>query len=312
MSQSTWDKILTNRKSRLTSKERLAYVKWKNESAKVREMQLRSRNDEINLREHLKKIMSEDNYLVAHGPSSTRDALGDFGVQCLILRMLDNIALRPDSMVAREWVESELGAESYDDLYPMIINDGRLYLLYDLIYRFGYGPNYFDWSAPKPYMLKDSPSTLYLIELDVGRLASRESTIAWKVGITQKDVIGESRSSARFYGKVARHTRLIRKKKYRDGRDAYMIEQSIIEMSRRETFHDRLRLGLDHVKSEAFMALDDLSQSTVNQIGYSEWVLPYKTEDEVVEIFDRMTSYGEFHAEGNVAYSLFDKNNPGQ
>lgn len=42
-------------------------------------------------------------------------------------------------------------------------------------------------------------------------------------------------------------------------------------------------------------------------LGQTEWIFPYKTEEEVVSIYERMTAYGEFHGDGNVSYSPFKR-----
>ena len=143
--------------------------------------------------------------------------------------------------------------------------------------------------------------------MDVGKVADSESTTVWKIGITQKEVVGSSASSARFYGKVGEHVRVIREKRYKDGRDAFMVEQTIKNMSHQESFYDRQRLGICYEKSSAFEAFESLDRSIALQLGYSEWIFPHKAEDEVISIYDRMTAYGEFHGEGNVSYSPFKR-----
>jgi len=224
-----------------------------------------------------------------------------------VLAMLPKLSRRPSWMSIKDWVENELGLESIDDLYPVVTCDGRLFQLNDLIFNFGYGPNYFDWTKPKPYKLKGTPTTLYLICMDVGKIAGKESALTWKIGITRKSVIGNSSREARFHGVVGDNVRVIREKLFKDGRDAFMIEQTIIDMSHQETHYDRQRLGRLHESSKAFEALESLDQRVVLGLGYSEWIYPFKTEEEVISIYERMTSYGEFHGDGNVAYTPFKR-----
>ena len=86
-----------------------------------------------------------------------------------------------------------------------------------------------------------------------------------------------------------------------------MIEQTIIKMSDQESFYDREQLGPSFESDKAFKALKSLDHKIVNNLGYSEWIFPHKSEEEVVSIYERMTAYGEFHGDGNVSYSTFKR-----
>lgn len=307
MTQDAWDKVKFGREQELTTEERESFDRWKNDYQQSESLRDQVKKDERDLRGWIENKLAADPNVIAPGPTQTVYARTDFGVQCFLLAMLPRLSRRPSWMSNRDWVENELGLDSIDDLYPVVTSDGRFFQLDDLIFNFGYGPNYFDWAKKKPYKLKGTPSTLYLVCMDVGNIAGRASALTWKIGITQKSVVGSSSREARFYGKVGENVRVIREKIFKDGRDAFMIEQTIIKMSHQETHYDRERLGCLHEKSKAFEALESLDRRVMLELGYSEWIYPYKTEDEVVSIYERMTSYGEFHGEGNVAYSPFKR-----
>lgn len=75
--------------------------------------------------------------------------------------------------------------------------------------------------------------------MDVGKIAGKESSYVWKIGITKKGIVGNSAKEARYHGKVGEHVRVIRQKLFRDGRDAYMIEQTMVGISNQESFFHR-------------------------------------------------------------------------
>jgi hypothetical protein len=307
MTQDAWDKVRFDRENELTPEERESFYRWRRHYQESQSNRDRVARDESDLKEWVMNMLSADPNLVTPGPTQTVYTRSDFGLQCFLLHMLPRLSRRPSWMSIEDWVVSELGLNTLDDLYPVVTSEGRLFQLDDLIFNFGYGPNYFDWSKPKPYKLKGTPTTLYLIAMDVGRIANRDSAVVWKIGITQKDVTGTSASAARFHGKVGENVRVIREKRYKDGRDAFMIEQTVIQMSHQETFYDRERLGIKYETSRAFEMLESLDGQTISQLGYSEWIYPCKTEEEVASIYERMTSYGEFYGDGNVAYSVFKR-----
>lgn len=305
MTQEAWDKVKFGKESELTPEERETFYRWRSDYQHSQSKRDRIEKDEKELREWMEGKLSADPNIVTAGPTQTVSARTDFGIQCFLLGMLPKLSRRPSWMSVEEWVVNELGLNSLDELYPVVTSDGRLFQLDDLIFNFGYGPNYFDWTKRKPYMLKGTPSTLYLVCMDVGKIADRDSAHTWKIGITQKSVTGSSSSVSRFYGKVGENVRVIREKLYKDGRDAFMIEQTIIQMSRQETHYDREKLGNLHGKSKAFEAFESLDRRIMLDLGQTEWIYPFKTEEEVISIYERMTSYGEFHGDGNVAYLPF-------
>ena len=307
MTQDAWDKVKFDRDQELTSEERESFNRWRNDYQQSESLRTQVEKDENDLRDWIKNKLLKDQNLITPGPTQTVYARTDFGIQCFLLSMLPRLSRRPSWMSIENWVVNELGLNSLDELYPVVTDDGRLFQLDDLIFNFGYGPNYFDWTKRKPYKLKGTPSSLYLICMDVGKIADRNTAKTWKIGITQKSVTGSSTSTARFFGKVGQNVRVIREKLFRDGRDAFMIEQTIIQMSHQETHYDLERLGRFHEKSKAFEALEYLDGRIKTQLGSSEWIYPYKTEEEVISIYERMTSYGEFHGDGNVAYSPFKR-----
>ena len=307
MTQDAWDKVKFGREQELTPDERESFYQWRTDYQQSESLRKRIDKDESDLRKWINKKLSADPNVINPRPTQTVDARADFGIQCFLLAMLPRLSRRPSWMSIQDWVQNELGLESIDDLYPVVTTDGRLFQLDHLIFHFGYGPNYFDWTKRKPYKLTGAPSTLYLIQMDVGSIAGRDSSMIWKIGITKKSVTGSSAKEARFHGVVGENVRVLREKLYKDGRDAFMIEQTIIMMSRQETHYDRERLGSLHESSKAFEAFESLDRRVMLELGYSEWIFPYKTEEEVVSIYERMTSYGEFHGDGNVAYSLFNR-----
>jgi len=307
MTQDAWDKVKFDRDQELTSEERESFNRWRNDYQQSESLRNQVEKDENDLRDWIKNKLLKDQNLITPGPTQTVYARIDFGIQCFLLSMLPRLSRRPSWMSIENWVVNELGLNSLDELYPVVTDDGRLFQLDDLIFNFGYGPNYFDWTKRKPYKLKGTPSSLYLICMDVGKIADRNTAKTWKIGITQKSVTGSSTSTARFSGKVGENVRVIRQKLYKDGRDAFMIEQTIIQMSHQETHYDRERLGCLHEKSKAFEALETLDRRITLQLGQTEWIFPFKGEEEVISIYERMTAYGEFHGEGNVAYSPFNR-----
>jgi hypothetical protein len=307
MTQDAWDKVRFGSEQELTPNERESFIRWRNYYQQSESLRKRVKKDESDLRGWIKNRVSTDPNAITPSPTQTVDARTDFGIQCFLLGMLPRLSRRPSWMSLQDWVENELGLDSIDDLYPVVTSDGRLFQLDDLIFNFGYGPNYFDWTKRKPYKLKGTPTTLYLVCIDVGKIADRDSAQVWKIGITQKSVTGSSPKEARFYGKVGENVRVIREKLYKDGRDAFMIEQTIMNMSDQETHYDRERLERLHEKSKAFAVLESLDRRIMLELGYSEWIYPYKTEEDVISIYERMTSYGEFHGDGNVAYPPFKR-----
>lgn len=307
MTQDAWDKVKYGREEELTKDELKSFHEWRSSYQAGEAGREKTKADEEEFREWVEKKLAEDPNTVKAGPTQTIYAKTDFGIQCFLLNMLPKLSRRPAWMSTKDWVENELGLESMDHLYPVVTSEGRLFQLNDLIFDFGYGPNYFDWTKKKPYRLKGTPTTLYLISMDVGRIAGGESSSVWKIGITKKNVVGSSAKQARFHGKVGENVRIIREKLYRDGRDAFMIEQTIMSMSNQETRYDREKSGRFHEKSKAFEALESLDRRIVLDLGYTEWIFPYKTEKEVVSIYERMTAYGEFHGDGHVSYSPFKR-----
>ena len=307
MTQEAWDKVKYGEEKKLTKEERKSFERWREDYQKSESRRDQVKKDEKDLRDWINQKLSTDPNTIRPCPTQTIHARQDFGIQCFLLSMLPRLSRKPSWMSIKDWVEGELGLESIDDLYPVVTTDGRLFQLSDLIFNFGYGPNYFDWTKQKPFKLKGAPTILYLISMDVGKIAGKESACIWKIGITKKRVIGQSAKSSRFHGKVGDNVSIMRQKLYKDGRDAFMIEQTIINMSRQETHYDKEKRGDFHEKGKAFDALESLDRRIANDLGYTEWIYPHKTEEEVVSIYETMTSYGEFHGDGNVSYAPFKR-----
>jgi len=306
MTQDAWDKVKYGRHEELSSDEKQSFIRWRENYQKSDSLKKQSEKDEKDLLDWIRKKLASDPNGVSPGTTQTRDAISDFGLQCFLLAMLPNLTRKPTWMSFQEWAETEVGLDSIHDLYPAITIEGRFFLLRDLIFNFGYGPNYFNWAGEKPFKLKGTTTTLYLVCMDVGKIANRESAFIWKIGITQKNVIGGSAKDSRFHGKVGENVRVVRQKIYKDGRDAYMIEQMMIKMSRQEASRYHQKEGYP-AKTKYFEAFECLDNRTRNSVGYSEWIFHHKSEDEVISIFTRMTSYGEFHGDGNIAYTLFKR-----
>lgn len=307
LSQDTWDKIRSDKENEVSTEDQESFNKWRLNYQNSEVQKKRVDKDVNALTEWIKNKLSNDpNLICPLSMQSNEITTTFFGIQCFLMKMLPQLSRRPSWMSVKDWVENELGLNSIDALYPVVTSDGRLFQLDDLIFDFGYGPNYFDWTKQKPYKLKGTPTNLYLICMDVGKISNGDSLKTYKIGITQKEVIGTSSKNSRFYGNVGENIRVIRLKHYKDGRDAYMIEQTIIKMSRQESSNDTSRLSYDcEVKlCKIWESIDD---ETRNRLGVTEWVFPSKTEDEIVSIYERMTSYGEFHGDGNLAYSPFSR-----
>jgi hypothetical protein len=307
MTEEAWNKVKFNRIDELSPHEKSTYDEWRREQSLVDLRKEKMKSDEAELRSWIDRKINEGSNVVTCSPTQTVYTRSDFGVQCFLLSMLPRLSRRPKWMSTKDWIEKELGLSSIHDLYPVVTSEGRLFQLDDLIFKFGYGPNYFDWSKKKPFKLKGTRTILYLISIDIGRLSSRESSIVWKIGITSKKTIGETASESRYFGDIAKHVNIIKEKEYKDGRDAYMIEQMIVQLSEQETYYDRLRNDELYKQSEAAKAIELMDGAIFSQLGYTEWIFPYKSKEEVVSIFERMTSYGEFHGDGNVAYSPFKR-----
>jgi len=230
----------------------------------------------------------------------------DFYMQCYLLSLLPSLCDQPEEKSVEEWARDDLGLKSINDVYPVLTQEGHMYMIRHLIYKFGYGPNAFNWHQRKPFTLKDSAATLYLVAIDVGLIAGVKSHIVWKVGITKGEVIGESPRKSRFLGEIANHITVLRKKKYDDARDAYMIEQTMIECSRRDavTDIDTRKDPLNPVyprRSSSFLVFSQLPRRTQNQLGYTEWIYSTKSQTEVESIFDGLTAYPAFYGSANNA-----------
>ena len=307
MTQDAWDKVKYGRQQELTNEELKTFHEWRDNYQAGEARREKTKADEKKFREWIGKKIGKGKNLVEPSVSNTINTSLDLGIQCFLLSMLTKVSRRPSWMDIKYWVENELGLESIDQLYPALTSEGQIYLLDNLIFKSGYGPNYFDWTQHKPFRLKNTQAKLYLVSIDVGKIAGHTSASVWKVGITKNQIIGKSMKTSRYFGVIGEHTKIIKEKTYRDARDAFMIEQTIINYSKKESFRDRERLGELHTPSDAFEALKSMDSSISRYLGHTEWIFPYRTKEEVIEVWDTMTSYGEFHGEGQVSYSPFKR-----
>lgn len=186
---------------------------------------------------------------------------------------------------------------SMSDLYPVVIDDKGAFIIYSLLFDFGYGPNLFPWH--RFYVdeddLRSLPMTLYLVGIDVGTLASQEPDYVWKIGITSKSVLG---TNSRFSGKYSKVVRVLREISYKDGRIAFMKEQIYLKMAPDgvlkyvlEPWQYRMH-DVDLIEDEGIDPSRYLSRSDVSTLGVTEWVFgKHKTSRSAVALFDRLTQW---------------------
>ena len=287
--------------SKIPKAIKIKLEQWRKDWAVIQTLKKTAQADHDGLRDFLTKV-ARDNMAtnVTPAPTATIYRYQDFHLQCYLLSLLPRLSIKPEEQSYEDWAVEGLGLKSIDDVYPVITQKGIICHLEDLIYSFGYGPNYFDWRKRKPFMLKGASATLYLVSIDIGQIAGSESHIIWKVGITKGEVIGGNPKKSRFSGEIATYIKILRQKRYVDARNAFMIEQVIMDCSKRDTAID-IYAQSDPFEPEiarkvkSFLLFSELPSNVQNKLGYSEWIYKTKSQKEVEEVFDRLTAYPEFY-----------------
>lgn len=207
-----------------------------------------------------------------------------FQLQCYMLTCLSVVPYCKERKRHWELREDDFVRQgvSLDSLYPVVVTQEHLFLLDSLAYNHGYGPNAFPWKLKRVEQgyLRDTPTTLYLVSINVGALTGVKDCYVWKIGITVKDeIVGESGSRCRYSGRYRQFVRVIREKRYRCGELAFIREQVYIEQVSTE-------------KSRSLSGKYDfekLSSSDKSALGASEWVLEGRPMALAAEYFDRLT-----------------------
>lgn len=186
---------------------------------------------------------------------------------------------------------------SMSHLYPVIIDNEGAFIIYSLLFDFGYGPNLFPWHRFRADEddLCGSPKTLYLVSIDVGTLVGCEPDYVWKIGITAKSVVG---ANSRYSGKYSKVVRVLREICYGDGRIAFMKEQIYLKMAPDgvlkyvlEPWQYRMH-DADLIDEEGIDPSGYLSRIDVNTLGISEWVFgKHKTSRSAIALFDRLNQW---------------------
>lgn len=168
--------------------------------------------------------------------------------------------------------------------------------------------------------MKGVPCNLYLISIDIGAIAGTDKFLIWKIGITKKDIKGKYKTKSRYSGEVGDHISILRQRRYKDSRDAFMIEQTILMMNNSDYFRSRkkldgsnksrlLRRQAKEKKSRILRILED--KKLIKNMGRTEWIFSGQTSASVMQLFDQLTSYGEFHGDGNISYTPFRRDQLG-
>ena len=197
----------------------------------------------------------------------------------------------------------------YEDLikaYPLMTHpDGQMYMLTDLIFKFGYGPNALDYSkAPSSFKnLRKIPHKVYLIRFDLGLFFDCKSSFIYKVGIT-KNPIADGTSKSRFKPIVAKHIDVLREKDCTDGVVAFTYEQKLLRDS--EQIHsEKLKIANLNTKKPKYIHMgymtDEIETAwrkaekeksyAMRDMGSTEWVYDVLKEKEILERFDFLTSF---------------------
>ena len=237
-----------------------------------------------------------DDYVCRGGLQLFSASAAFWMLQCYLLTVVKWINSEFHCYRLSEQSFKQLGC-SMSDLYPVIIDNEGAFIIYSLLFDFGYGPNLFPWHRFRVDEddLRGSPKTLYLVSIDVGTLAGREADYVWKIGITAKSVVG---ANARFSGKYSKVVRVLREICYGDGRIAFMKEQIYLQMAPDgvlkyvlEPWQYRMH-NVDLIEEEGIDPSRYLSQRDVNTLGISEWVFgKHKTARSAIRLFDRLTQW---------------------
>jgi hypothetical protein len=304
MTQNGWDKLKFD-DGVLTEEELKNFKQWQFDKKRGAKAEERSKDDFADFESWIDKqcINSSENLVNTNRHPDQNKSLF---IQCFALKMIRVLTIKPSWMSLNDWACGELGLSSINDFYPIATSEGHLYRITSAIWNSHYGPDYFNWLAYKPFRLKGTQVTLYLVSIDIGSLTENETHKVWKIGITKKDVLGTISGKARYTGQIAFAIEILREKIYKDARDAYMIEQTMVALSRKNFFREITHScpSFNIKQAEITKSID---HNTLNQLGMTEWIFNDMSKEQVIEIYDTMTSYGEFHAEGNISYSVFKR-----
>ena len=312
MSQETWDKIKynsTGRKKgeplkRLTTKEDKIYRNWQEWSGDKFESGKIQRKDQKSLEKWFLKKLGETNNLVEikrenHTGGENHDLLR-FCEQLYLLNKFPELNLER---------EENFGIK-YEDLtkaYPIMSNPkGQMFMLTDLLFKFRYGPNAFDFSkAPKPIgELRERPHKLYLIKFDLGSFLNLKSAFIYKVGITSR-AVADGTSNSRYRPILAKYINVLREKDCDDGVIAFIYEQKVVDDSKQidEEHAIKTNKNINRGKykfasnymtkaiEDAWSKADEKTQSAMSEMGPTEWVYDVLEEKEILERFDLLASF---------------------
>lgn len=200
-------------------------------------------------------------------------------LQCFLLSQVKRIPLLFKNEQLLENPDKYLGAD-LNQLYPTIVCPDHFEALRTLVYDFGYGPNAFPWHlkrAEQDY-LKEKPTKLYLISVDLGSLTGQERCLVWKIGITSRPQVA-GKGNARYAGKYTKYIEVLRNVEYQDGSIAFMKEQVYIQLASREKSRS-LGKRIDWGK---------LSERDRSTLGLSEIVLEGRAKKLAISLFDQIT-----------------------
>jgi hypothetical protein len=281
---------------RLTPEIKEKVKSWQLEKRNTHEYNERRYKDLSKVRSHIKNIVNlsskhcvkprykNDDVFTKYSNKGLcwYDKKSFWGAQCLALSRIKSISKDFSCFEFNKKKDTLLGSPA-DNLYPLVSGADDAYFLYSLIYDFGYGPNLFAWHEERieEDELKGKVATLYLVEIDVGKLTKGDSYLVYKVGITTKNNVTGSSAGSRYGGKYKEFTRVIRKITYEDGRIAYMKEQTIINMAHQEK-SNRSR--------DSKFNVELLSLRDTQTLGVSEWIQEGKQGNAAIRLFDQIAT----------------------
>lgn len=300
MSQKTWDRVNSNK--RLNIQEERIFKNWQNlyqQKLEIKDIQIQ---DENSLDKWFLKKLGETNNLVENPRYVHKELKHELILLCRQLYLLHKF---PELNLERQ----ENFGIKYEDLikaYPLMTHpDGQMYMLTDLIFKFGYGPNALDYSkAPSSFKnLRKKPHKVYLIRFDLGLFFDCKSSFIYKVGIT-KNPIADGTSKSRFKPIVAKHIDVLREKDCTDGVVAFTYEQKLLRDS--EQIHsEKLKIANLNTKKPKYIHMgymtDEIETAwrkaekeksyAMRDMGSTEWVYDVLKEKEILERFDFLTSF---------------------
>ena len=294
MSKELWEKLKgrEEEEKELSEEEQKIIKDWKRASKEGRKRDKKLNQDLATMEKWIVGNLKSGNNLVTDPrwyPPAYEHELFELGQQLYINNLFPNLNLNE---------EENYGASEIEKAYPYITSIYHLYRINDLIFNFKYGPSAFSWKFV-PFKLKGQKVKLYLVSIDIGLLAEKESFLIHKVGITKREV-ADGTSKSRFPSKIAKFTRVLRVIEYEDGRDAFIREQKIIRDSALEeslfekkydiengdySFHKHpRRLRRNQIG-------EPLPRKIQNILGVMEWIYIYFSEDYIKDKFDRLNAY---------------------